>query len=369
MRERAVRSIRPLNKIIISLLIIFSFFTCSPQTGDFLSLQRAYAAEKGQCVWTGIDEIIVVGDIHGDYNNFEEILKKVGLVDSDLHWKAGKTHFVQTGDILDRGKEAKKVLDLMISLEKEAEAAGGKVHLLLGNHEEMNIINTAFQQLGYVTVEQFRDFLPEKFRENREKKIRSKLEKNNSEGHSVDDVNAEIKKFWAKYKDEQKEAAGERYYMGFIDNYGEWLIEHNIVIKINNTIFIHAGLNEEFSTWPLEKINNQARRELRQYKDFARYQIRPTIIPPEIVNNGEGPFWFRGLALNDEDDFKEDVKRILKNLDAKNMVIAHTPKTNVIESRFDKSIWIVDTGISEIYQGRKTALVIKKGKFIPKGFQ
>ena len=368
MRERAVRSTRPLNKIFLSLLIIFSFFTCSLQTGDFLSLQRAYAEEKGQCVWTGIDEIVAIGDIHGDYNNFVAILKEVGLVDSDLHWKAGKTHFVQTGDILDRGKEAKKVLDLMIRLEKEAEAAGGKVHLLLGNHEEMNIVNTAFQQLGYVTVEQFMSFLSEKYRENREKKIRSKFEKNNSGGHSDEDVDEEIKKFWEKYKDEQPAAASEKYYIGFIDNYGDWLLEHNTVIKIDKTIFVHGGLNEEFSKWPLKKINDQARRELTQYKDYARYQIRPTIIPPEIVNNGEGPFWFRGLALNDGKDFLEDVKRILKNLDAEKMVVGHTPR-DAIQPRFNDSVWIVDTGISAIYRGKKTALIIKKGKFIPKEYQ
>ena len=108
---------------------------------------------------------------------------------------------------------------------------------------------------------------------------------------------------------------------------------------------------------------------MKQYKDFARYQIRPTIIPPEIVNNGEGPFWFRGFALNEESEFSEDVKKILNNLNAKKMVVAHTPMSGGIQNRFDERIWLVDTGISEIYQGKKTALFIIKGNFIKKEYE
>jgi hypothetical protein len=369
MRKSTDKASKNMKKAILSLFIVISFFTCALQTGDFLSPQTAFAAQKDQCVWTDIEKIVVIGDLHGDYENFVDILKGTGLVDDDLHWAAGDTHFVQTGDILDRGHFAKDILDLILSLEKEAEAAGGKVHLLLGNHEEMNIVNTAFQQLGYVPLSQFKDFLPRKFRENTEKKIRSNFQKNNSEANSNITAEEAIDNYWTKYMEEQKKEAGQKYFYGFIDAYGSWLLEHNIVIKINDTIFVHGGINEEFSKWPLKKINTQARKELRQYKDYARFQIRPTIIPPEIVNNGEGPFWFRGFALNDEEDFKKEVKSILKNLDAKHMVIAHTPRRNVINSRFDDKIWMIDTGISEVYQGRKTALIIDKGKFIPKEYQ
>jgi hypothetical protein len=84
--------------------------------------------------------------------------------DDNLHWIGGKTHFVQTGDIMDRGDRAKEILDLLMRLEKEAEAAGGKVHILLGNHEEATITGISLGCPDYVSAKQFVSFLPEDFR-------------------------------------------------------------------------------------------------------------------------------------------------------------------------------------------------------------
>jgi hypothetical protein len=47
---------------------------------------------------------------------------------------------VQTGDVLDRGPDSRKVLDLLRRLEGEAARAGGRVYALLGNHELMRLI-------------------------------------------------------------------------------------------------------------------------------------------------------------------------------------------------------------------------------------
>ena len=63
-----------------------------------------------------------------------------GLLDRSAHWAGGKDVLVQVGDILDRGVEARPVLDLLMRLEKEARPAGGRVIVLLGNHDVMNIL-------------------------------------------------------------------------------------------------------------------------------------------------------------------------------------------------------------------------------------
>ena len=101
-----------------------------------LTLSLPSPAADIPCEWTGVERIVAVGDLHGDFDNFVTILKKpkVGLVDENLHWTGGKTHLVQIGDILDRGDKAKEIFDLLMRLEKEAAAAGGMVHVLLGNH-------------------------------------------------------------------------------------------------------------------------------------------------------------------------------------------------------------------------------------------
>ncbi|MFQ6109784.1 MAG: metallophosphoesterase [Candidatus Aminicenantales bacterium] len=338
-----------------------------------LLLSPLYAA-KIPCIWTGVEKVIAVGDIHGDYNNFVKILKAVDIVDEQLHWKGQKTHFVQTGDIMDRGPDAKKAFDLLMRLEKEAEKAGGKVHVLIGNHEEMNITGISFDYPGYVTVEQFVSFLPEQYRRKKEKEFN----KNSKEvsGNLDLSLNPPLRKFW---EDILKKDLGARktYVIHFNDTYGKWLLRHNAVIKINDTVFVHGGISRKYSTWKLEDVNNLLRKELTYYRRAAVSPLPPKIpFRPQIVFKSDGPLWYRGLALPEEGSFEQEVDEILHNLDAKHMVIAHTTQAgnpsvqagspfigkNYI-SRFDEKIWIIDTGISELYGGFLSALIIEKGKF------
>ena len=60
------------------------------------------------CEWTGIDRVVAIGDVHGAYDRFVEILKVAGVVDAGSHWAGGTTHVVQLGDILDRGDDSRK---------------------------------------------------------------------------------------------------------------------------------------------------------------------------------------------------------------------------------------------------------------------
>ena len=116
-----------------------------------------------RCKWSGIKNIVAIADIHGDFKNFIAILNGIGLVDDNLDWTGGQTHLVQLGDVMDRGDHARDALDLLKKLEKQAEDSGGMVHVLLGNHEEANIVTVVFDTPGYVTLKQFLDFLPERW--------------------------------------------------------------------------------------------------------------------------------------------------------------------------------------------------------------
>src|SRR5688572_6589927 len=84
--------------------------------------------------------IVAIGDIHGSYEGLTTILRRAGLVDEQLHWSGGTTVLVQTGDYTDRGTDVRKVMDLLMQLEKEARAAGGQAIVLAGNHEIMNVL-------------------------------------------------------------------------------------------------------------------------------------------------------------------------------------------------------------------------------------
>ena len=58
--------------------------------------------------------------MHGAYAEVTALLQSVQVVDSDLHWSGGKTHLVSLGDLLDRGDESRKVMDLLMRLQQEA---------------------------------------------------------------------------------------------------------------------------------------------------------------------------------------------------------------------------------------------------------
>ena len=90
--------------------------------------------------WTGAPKIVAVGDLHGSYDKAMRLLEAAGLLDEDLHWAGGEQHLVVAGDMLDRGAGDRPVMDFMRRLQEESEAAGGRVHALLGNHEAMNLM-------------------------------------------------------------------------------------------------------------------------------------------------------------------------------------------------------------------------------------
>ena len=356
---------RPAKNIKCQVLFILASFSI---------LLSARAAEI-PCVWSGVEKIVAVGDLHGDYENFVKILLGTGLVDEKLRWAGGGAHFVQTGDIMDRGPGAKMIFDVLRRLEKEAGRAGGKVHVLLGNHEELNITGIAFDYPDYITVEQFVSFLPRDYRRQKEREFLKRI------GGTFTHWNEEtpdagtrdkLHEFWRGLM--RTDDARQVYIDSFNDTYGKWLLEKNAVIRINDTVFVHGGISEKYSTWKLESINSLLRNELSFFKGrrkvFLRY-AKP--FEAKIVYDADGPLWFRDLAVKDESSIKGEFERVLENLGAGHMVIAHTfyrgnGVTPVVAprfmSRFNGKLWIIDTGISSYYGGINSALLIEKENFM-----
>ena len=365
MKNNAIRIMMRRTKTILLLAVFVLAF-----------LANLYAADT-QCVWTCVEKIVAVGDIHGDYKAFIKILKGTGLIDKELHWIGGKTHLVQIGDVLDRGDHAKEILDLLMKLEKEAEEAGGKVHMLIGNHEELNITGLVFNRGDEFTTRQLVSFLPDRYRERQVKKFRKILGDNPTKKKGLDSsLDRDLMPFWENMLNElrtdRKHPARREYLRNFNKIHGKWIVQQNAVIKINNIIFVHGGISEKFSMWELKAINNRLRKELEDIRRAVMNSTLPKIqdFQRQIVWEPGGPYWYRGYFEVDEHDFQENVDIILKNLNAEYMVIAHTPqviKTKEDMQLFQGKIWIIDTGISELYRkrmgGRLSALIIDKGKF------
>ncbi len=91
-----------------------------------LSWITASAEEIPRWRWSGVDRIVSIGDVHGAYEPLVVALQAAGVLDDTLHWSGGSSHFVSVGDLLDRGAESRKVMDLIMRLQEEATQAGGK---------------------------------------------------------------------------------------------------------------------------------------------------------------------------------------------------------------------------------------------------
>lgn len=78
---------------------------------------------------------VAVGDIHGELDALQEILRHAGMIDDGNRWVAGSDTLVQTGDMVDRGPKSVEAHEFLAELQEMAAKGGGQVVRLVGNHE------------------------------------------------------------------------------------------------------------------------------------------------------------------------------------------------------------------------------------------
>jgi len=71
------------------------------------------ATRPSACHITTAERTVAVGDVHGGYDQLVAILRAAGIIDAENRWSAGRTVFVQTGDVVDRGPDSRRALDLL----------------------------------------------------------------------------------------------------------------------------------------------------------------------------------------------------------------------------------------------------------------
>ena len=84
-----------------------------------------------------MNAVYVIGDIHGHYDKFAELLQNAALIDQDLHWSGGTATLCCIGDFTDRGPDGISCIELAMRLQQEAIESGGRLVALLGNHEPL----------------------------------------------------------------------------------------------------------------------------------------------------------------------------------------------------------------------------------------
>jgi hypothetical protein len=300
------------------------------------------AGAASPCELNGIERIVAVGDVHGAYDRYLDILRVAGIVDASGRWAGGRTHFVQVGDIVDRGDDSRKVLDFLKRLERDAPGSGGRVHVLLGNHEVARMLG----DLRLTTAGEYTAFANADSEELRQRFIRASPTKTDSERTAL------LKQMplgWI----EMRQAFGRD------GEYGKWLRDLPVVVIIDGFVFVHGGVSPAVAPLGCAAINAQVRRELTN--DLDKTRATPLA---SLAARVDGPLWYRGLA-QEPDTFAPQVAEMLSSLHARSLVIGHTVvPSGRITTRFDGRVVQIDTGMQPAYtpDGRASALEIRNGE-------
>jgi hypothetical protein len=286
--------------------------------------------------WDGVARVVAVGDVHGSPGNLIPILKSSGLLDGNLAWTGGASHLVLNGDLIDKGPSDRGVLDLARRLQSEAEVAGGRVHVVLGNHEAMNLDGN----LRYVSKESFAEFADlEKQSHRKEGWMAFK------DGYEESDTLRMRKVRNAFDKQHPPGYFGRLHALAPDGEYGSWLLTQPAAIKINGVVFVHGGLTPKSAAKGLNGINEEVQRTLR------------TGSRPHDWN--QGPLWYRGNSLQNERIERVPLAQVLESLDARALVVAHTPTASRrVTSRFNGTLYRTDVGMA--YGAHPQALVFEQ---------
>ncbi len=307
------------------------------------------ARDEG-CELANVPRVVAIGDVHGAYDEFLAVLRLAGIVDQKARWSGGKTHLVQTGDILDRGTQTRPVMELLMRLEGEAKKAGGRVHALLGNHEVMNVLG----DLRYVSREEYKVYETPRSRETWDAFYRSRSEAARQAAKEAEQTFDEVA-FRKKFEEEAPLGFVERI-QAFSDEgrYGQWLRERRGMVRINGIVFLHGGLTPEVAALGCEAINATARRQITS--DIAKTRENPLA---SLAAGESGPFWYRGMAREDETAWLPSLERVLQAIAAHAVVIGHTVTGDGrIKPRFGGRVVMIDVGMNPLYGSNLAALEI-----------
>lgn len=262
------------------------------------------------------ERIVAIGDLHGDLSATRAALRLAGAIDSFDTWVGGEMLVVQTGDVLDRGDEEEAIINLLAELREQAEAAGGGIHVLNGNHELMN----AYLDYRYVTDGGWRDF------------------------EDVTEVVA-VDSFLASLEPHQRARAQALRPGG---EFALLLAEQNTFLIVGQTLFTHGGVLPEHVDFGLEWMNGQ-----------VRSWLRGEIQQPEWIRGDLSPVWNRLYSDAPNREACDTLSMVLEGLDVQRIVVGHTIQDAGITSYCGGRVWCIDVGMAKHYGGNPEVLEIR----------
>jgi len=272
--------------------------------------------------WPMPRRMLVLSDIEGQFEALRALLQHSGVIDRRMHWRFGDGRLVLVGDLVDRGNNVVPVLWLLYRLEAEAQAAGGGLHYVLGNHEQMMMLGRA-------------DYVAPKY----------------------------LATFRLGGQNQQALWSGR-------SELGLWLRSKPVLLKIGDVLFVHGGVSADVlaAGVDLDAVDALAARYL------ATDPRGGDAIAQRVLSGRTGLLWYRGLAMPTDDYPKDDaahVQRVLEAFGVGHIAIGHTMVQHVGEDvggkvlRVDvdhaagvsEALWFEDGAIQSVdAQGRRRPL-------------
>ncbi|MFT7618436.1 MAG: hypothetical protein ACI97A_002079 [Planctomycetota bacterium] len=248
-------------------------------------------------IWSMPEKLMVISDVEGQHKRLKKFLIANKVTDKDGKWAFGKGHLVCVGDFVDRGKKVTEVLWTIYRLEKEALAAGGRVHMVLGNHEVMLLTgDERYLAKKYLNVS---------------KAMGMKI-------HQLLGANTEL---------------------------GRWLRTRNSLIRIGEYVFVHGGVSPWLAHRKVDYdgVNKMIRAVLTKDR-----RVRDSAQATALFWGRQGPLWYRGYFKKHEAGFgpyvtASQMDKILKSLGGKTIIIGHTKVKKVLEVYPKKRVIDIDT--------------------------
>jgi hypothetical protein len=312
------------------------------------------------------ERVVAIGDLHGDYEAYWEIVQRAGLVNSAGRWSGGRATLVQTGDIADRGPDSLRIYRHLRALQLQAARAGGRVIVLVGNHEAMNMTG----DLRYVHAGEYAAFVDRQSERRRAQFFDANRDRIMSDYRAEDPTltGIRIRSLWM-----------EETPLGWVEHrlawhpegeLGRWMIRNPAAAVVADTLFVHGGISPAYAALSLEDINRRTSEALE-----AR-DLRGS----SIINDPDGPLWYRGLVMvrcpreaQAASDGRatcpapeEQVEEILGAYGVRRIAVGHTPSPRGIALHHGGRLIQIDTGIAAAYGGARAYLEIVDGQAIPR---
>ena len=336
--------------------------------------------------------VVVLGEVQGAYESAVKTLLAVGLVDDRLRWSGGDAILIQTGDLIDDGIRVRDVMDLFMRLQEEAEAAGGQVIVLLGNHEALNILGMR----GSVNYETYQTFADENSAARQAEAYEAHVRWQNDRAKALKsdpvEVSEQDRADWLAVHPpgyvEYVEA------MGPDGPFGSWLRTLPVVVAIDGRLFVHGGISPALKGQEVDAINRKVAEEIELFSGYYSVMLEQGLISQlataedmsRVIGNEikflnaqpsrkvdkkraklvaglqdfrhqwgkwylvrqDGPTWFKGATVWDEAENGAEMAEILDALGASAMITGQsTGGSPKIEARFGGRVLLTSVGMSD----------------------